>query len=99
MRIRKLVALAVALMIILCSSAIAEVTLSAGGVTPICSEKVALTIAVPDDVNVEDYETNAQTLMLEELGNYDIQFMVLSSTDYITKLNMMVQSGDKLPDI
>lgn len=99
MTIRKTICALMALLLAISSAAFAEVTLSAGGKTPICSETVALTIAIPDDVYVEDYETNLQTLLLEEQGNYDLSFMVLPSTDYVSKLNLMVQSGDKLPDV
>lgn len=99
MTIRKTICALIALLLAISSAAFAEVTLSAGGETPICSETVALTIAIPDDVYVEDYETNLQTLLLEEQGNYDLTFMVLPSTDYVSKLNLMVQSGDKLPDV
>ena len=66
MTIRKTICALMALLLAISSAAFAEVTLSAGGKTPICSETVALTIAIPDDVYVEDYETNLQTLLLEE---------------------------------
>ncbi|MBR6568916.1 MAG: extracellular solute-binding protein [Clostridia bacterium] len=62
-------------------------------------EKIVLTIAIPDNVKVEDYNTNEMTLQLEELLGYDLQFTVIPSTDYRDKINLMVQSGDKLPDI
>ena len=55
MTIRKTICALMALLLAISSAAFAEVTLSAGGETPICSETVALTIAIPDDVYVEDY--------------------------------------------
>ncbi len=61
-------------------------------------EPVKLTLAIPDKVNVEDYNTNEMTLQLEKDLGIDIEFMVLASTDYATKINLMVQSGDELPD-
>ena len=64
----------------------------------LADDPVKLTIAIPDKVNVEDYNTNVMTLQLEEELGIDIEFMVLASTDYATKINLMVQSGDKLPD-
>ena len=62
-------------------------------------EKIVLTIAIPDDIKVEDFNTNEMTLQLEELLGYDLQFTVIPSTDYRDKINLMVQSGDELPDI
>ncbi len=62
-------------------------------------EAVKLTIAIPDKVNVEDYNTNAMTLQLEAELGYDLEFVVYPSTDYQAKINLMIQSGDALPDI
>lgn len=63
-------------------------------------EKVHLTIAVKEDMLVEDWKTNEMTKYLEEAGGFDLEFMVLPSKEYIEKLNMMVVDGGKdLPDI
>lgn len=64
----------------------------------LAEEPIKLTIAIPDKVNVEDYNTNEMTLQLEEDLGIDIEFIVLASTDYATKINLMVQSGNELPD-
>lgn len=70
------------------------------GTFPICSETVSLTVAVPEQVNISDYETNIMTQLLEERGNFDLSFTVLPSTDYVTKINLMIQGGDSnLPDV
>jgi len=58
-----------------------------------------LTIAIPSSARVLDYETNAQTLMIEEKLGVDLEFMVLPSADYDSKLNVMIMGGEELPDI
>lgn len=62
-------------------------------------EGVTLTIAVPEKVRVADYETNLMTVEAEEALGLNIEFMVIPSTDYSTKINLMINSGEKLPDI
>ena len=58
-----------------------------------------LTVAVPDKTNIEDYNTNQMTLCIEEKLGVDLDIHVYDSTDYISKMNLMIQSGDKLEDI
>ena len=65
----------------------------------IADEKIKLTIAIPDKVNVEDYNTNLMTLQLEEELGYDLEFVVYPATDYKAKINLMIQGGETLPDI
>lgn len=73
---------------------------NAGGAFPICQETVHLTVAVPDNVRIEDFETNIQTQKLEEMGNFDLEFVIYDSTDYTTKINLMVMAGGtELPDV
>lgn len=63
------------------------------------SEPVTITAAIPDKVNVEDYNTNDVTIWLEEELNIDLEFTVYESTDYNSKINLMVSGGDALEDI
>ena len=63
------------------------------------TEGVKLTIAVPMDANVIDYETNEMTLAIEERLGVDLSFEVYASDTYNDKLNVMINGGDKLPDI
>lgn len=63
------------------------------------TEGVKLTIAIPSSSKVEDYETNQMTLKIEEELGVDLEFVVLPSADYAAKLNVMVMSGEELPDI
>lgn len=60
-----------------------------------------LTIAVQANPNVEDYETNHYTRLIEEAMNVDLDFLQLPSKaeEALTKLALMVSSGQKLPDV
>lgn len=68
-------------------------------VTKEVTEGVKLTVAIPSSSKVEDYETNDMTLTIEKELGVDLEFVVLPSADYAAKLNVMVMSGDELPDI
>ena len=86
---KRMLALFLALMLIISLPAFA-----------LAEEKPVITVAVADKANVEDYNTNVMTLMLEEQLGIDIQFMSLTGTDYTSKINMMIQSGGaELPDV
>lgn len=63
------------------------------------TEGAKLTIAVKDSLQVSDYNTNEMTLATEEDLGVDLEFVTYASTDYETKMNIMVMSGDELPDI
>lgn len=62
-----------------------------------------LTIGVPDNLAVTDYETNKLTLWLEEQMDVDLQFVRFAngagSADYLQKLSLMKVGGQTLPDI
>ena len=62
---------------------------------------LTLTIGIPLSASVEDYDTNAYTLWLEEQTGYDLEFITFqsSSTDYKAQLSTMLATGDELPDI
>ncbi len=62
-------------------------------------EPVVLTVAVADKTNIEDYNTNQMTLYIEEKLGVDLDITAMDSSDYNSKINLMVQSGDALPDI
>ncbi len=63
-------------------------------------ERVTLTIAVPTDDSIEDFDTNYYTQVLEEAANVDLEFVMMPiSTDYKDKLSLMISSGEDLPDI
>lgn len=63
------------------------------------TEGVTLTIAVEADDEVTDWETNQATLLIEEKFGVDLVFEPYATGSFLDKLNVMVQGGDKLPDI
>ena len=63
------------------------------------TDGVTLTIAIPSNAKVLDYNTNNQTLLIEKALGVDLQFMELPSADYASKINVMIMGGDELPDI
>ena len=63
------------------------------------TEGTKLTIALKDSLQVSDYNTNEMTLAIEEALGVDLEFVTYASADYETKMNVMVMSGDELPDI
>ena len=58
-----------------------------------------LTVAVPDSTRNEDYNTNQMTLWMEEKLGVDLDIHAYDSSEYQSKINLMIQSGDKLEDI
>ncbi len=65
------------------------------------SGKKTLTIAIPQNANVEDYDTNYLTAMIEEECDVELQFQLLPTaiSDAKSKLSLMASSGEKLPDV
>ena len=76
-----------------------KVELNAPGEFPIAKEKTKITIGVQQNAMIEDWETNALTLELEEKANVDIEFIVFPSADAESKIAAMVASQTELPDI
>lgn len=79
--------------------AMAETT--AAGALPIATEPISLTIGLMPNATVTDYEDNHYTQYLEEQTGIDISFYFFPSTagEASQKLELMVSSGQKLPDI
>lgn len=63
--------------------------------------KTTLTIGIPMNTAVIDYETNTFTQWLEEEldCNIEIQLFATGANDYMTQLSGMMLKGDKLPDL
>ena len=87
---KKLTALLLSLVMVLslCTFAVAE-------------EKPVLTMWIPEDLRVEDWDTNMMTQWLEEQLGCELKFIVQPSTDYTTKVNMALTVGaiEDLPDV
>lgn len=62
-------------------------------------EPVVLSVTLYENTRVEDYKDNEMTKAIEEALNVDLQFHVQAATDYATKLNVAINSGDTLDDI
>ena len=61
-----------------------------------------ITIGIPQKTTVQDYNTNAYTLWLEEVSDYNIEWVLYSSSagDYKTQLaTALINQSEPLPDI
>ena len=61
------------------------------------AERETVTIGLAMNVNVEDYDTNAFTLYLEDYFDIDVEFLLFE--DINQKLPVMISSGSELPDM
>lgn len=103
MKTKKLLVLALAIALIVSSIGFAgaEGNLSAAGEYPIWtgSEPAVISVLVEPSDYVTDWDDNAYTKKIEELCNVDLQFVFLPATDGGDKLNIMISTGEKLPDV
>lgn len=60
------------------------------GTFPIFKQKQTISLQIPQSVYVEDYDTNQETLLLEERLNAELVFETIPSKEYSTKINLMV---------
>jgi putative aldouronate transport system substrate-binding protein len=80
--------------VMLCAAFLSLSTLTAFAAGP-----VTLTCAIADRTNVQDFNTNSQTLWIEKTLNVDLRFNVYAFNDFISKMNLKVASGDPLEDL
>lgn len=81
---------------------VADANLNAPGEFPVCKEKITITVGIPKDPLVMDYDTNLYTKALEEKMNCDIEFKYLpaANAEALQKVELMMSSGgDDLPDV
>ena len=77
-----------------------DTNLNDPGVFPVCKERITLTVGIPKNSFITDYEDNTFTKYLEEKMNCDIEFQLLPSADTMQKVElMMAAGGEELPDI
>ena len=64
-------------------------------------EQITLTIGIPTQARVTEWDNNKLTLWLEEKTGYDLKFVHLSSTtsEAVTQLTTMISGGERLPDL
>lgn len=75
------------------------VDVSAPGELPIVKEKIELTIGIPNNANVQNFDTNEYTKWLEEQTNIDLKFDIFPSSGGMDKLQVMLASNSELPDV
>lgn len=80
----------------------AETVLSEPGTLPLAEETIHLSVGLSQSTVVEDFDTNAQTLRLEDDLNVELEFVYYPSTaeEFIQKVELQIMAGgDELPDI
>jgi len=70
-----------------------ETKYNAPGTLPVFKEKQTISVTLPDNQYVIDWNTNRQTEIFEEDLNADLVLNVLPSGEYNTKINLMAASG------
>lgn len=73
--------------------------LNAPGTLPLVKEPITLTVAITSNAAVEDWATNTMTKILEEDTGIHLEFNEIPSDEFVTKIDLMIISGDPLPDI
>lgn len=76
-----------------------EDLLTGPGELPIAKEKTTITIMTHANSLVEDFATNAFTKYLEETTNIQIKWDILPEKSASEKMNLVMASGEKLPDV
>ena len=96
---KKLVSLVLAIMMLLSCAAMAEVQMSEVGVMPFVTEPVQLTVAIPQHTLVLNYDDNYMTKLCEGDTGLDLVFQLMPGAETDTVVDLMMASGDKLPDV
>ncbi len=95
----RMLSLAVALLM-LCGAAMADTYYNEPGTLPIVKEPTTISVAMPVSQHINDYNTNYQTLKMEEDTGLHFEFEVYPSDEYRTKIELMVAAGGAdLPDV
>lgn len=96
----RIVALCLAAMMLLSASSALAVEVNAPGTLPIVKEPITLVIGIEQSPTLEDFETNLQTVYMEENSGIALDFMLFPAGEMLTKLELMMAAGGKdLPDI
>ena len=75
------------------------VPVSDPGVLPIVENKTDMKVYIQQSATVEDYTTNKYTLWMEERTNVHLEWNAVPEQDATQKLNLLLASGQDLPDI
>ena len=65
----------------------------------VADEVPHLTVLVHDDSKITDFEVNNFTQFVESRNNVDLDFIVIPNSGADDKINMMIMSGETLPDV
>jgi len=99
---KKIFALALALMLLLTNAALA-VELSPVGEIPLAAETIHFTVGISrNPAKVENYDTNGMTLRLEKDLNVELEFIEypLDGNEFLQKVELQIMAGgEELPDI
>lgn len=76
-----------------------EIGVSEKGVLPIVEEPIELNIVIAKNAAISDYEDNLLFDYLEEQTNVKVNLQVIPSDDITQKINLMISSGQEMPDI
>ena len=70
------------------------------GTLPIVKEPITLLIGIEQHPTVEDWETNKQTLHMENRTNIKLDFVIYPQGEMNTKLELIIAAGgDELPEV
>ena len=72
---------------------------SAKGELPIVEEKIELNVVISKNAAISDYEDNLLFNYLEEQTNIKVNLNVIPADDITQKINLMLSSGQEMPDI
>ena len=90
-------------MAMLCTvCAVAEVTdpiVNPVGTFPVVNDDLTFSILLQSSADILDYYDNYATKFMEELTGVKVEFVLYSEADSEQKLDLLINSGSKLPDI
>ena len=92
-------ALVLTLALMLLVTAASAANLSESGFPVVVGEPATLTLLKAEDTLVTDFEVNAFTQYVEENCNVNLDFTLLPASDAASKLQLMISSGETLPDV
>ncbi len=58
-----------------------------------------ITVGVVKNDNVEDFETNSYTKLLEEAGNVNLDFVIFPNVETNTKFSAMIAANEEFPEV
>ena len=97
---RKILSLLLALCLLCGAGCAAEFQLKylTPALYPVCAEGAELTVWARQLASVEDFDTNLETLALEELTGVHINWILANHSEIDSKFNLSIASGD-YPDV